>query len=703
MPPDAGVPRRRLARRVARAARGDAALAVRLAPPAARRAVLAAGLAGAGLRRDRGRRSSRSPAGCDAYVDAGVPDAGALHGARRTLVGNWVHAFPDDAYPGPNLDWLHELVRFFDRWLRASTNGWEDEPAGRLVRARLRRAGAVPGGAGPGAGGRRPPTRTRAVARGRLAVRGGALPLAGRLVADRAARRPTPPASTATATARRSGRGPRCRGAPAGRPTAWPATCARTRRSARPTPRRRSTSRSRSSACRRPSSTWRRRCRSRPPSSGWPTSRPDGTSSQVSAGVLNLTHRRSDVDPEPLVPGRVEEVRIPLRHGRLPVRAGPPDPPVGRVAAWPVLWPSPFPASSSCTAVRRRRRASSCRSCRPPAARRLAGPGVQDDARRRARGRRRGRGRSAGLADRGGRHRRDAWPSPSTTAARTSSRTAAPLRRGDAGADRLGRRPGDAPRWTPTSSTAGRGRATGSRSGRGRARPATPTAFDLSVDLEVDLDGEPFFERSWHERSPAASSERRRPVDSRPCRVDGSRPRPDSFTESVIREMNRLAVAAGAVSLAQGFPDFACPPELKAAAARGRRRRHQPVRDHLGREAAARRDRRVHDGALPGLGRDRSRDAGHRHLRRDRGDDRRDARPARPGRRGHRLRAVLRELRPGRDPVRRGPALRHAPRAGLVDRPGRAARGVRPADARASSSTRRTTRPARCSRARSSR
>ena len=41
----------------------------------------------------------------------------------------------------------------------------------------------------------------------------------------------------------------------------------------------------------------------------------------------------------------------------------------------------------------------------------------------------------------------------------------------------------------------------------------------------------------------------------------------ETFTESVIREMNRLAVAAGAVSLAQGFPDFPCPPELKAAAA----------------------------------------------------------------------------------------------------------------------------------------
>ncbi|HYH93878.1 MAG TPA: aminotransferase class I/II-fold pyridoxal phosphate-dependent enzyme [Candidatus Saccharimonadales bacterium] len=39
------------------------------------------------------------------------------------------------------------------------------------------------------------------------------------------------------------------------------------------------------------------------------------------------------------------------------------------------------------------------------------------------------------------------------------------------------------------------------------------------------------------------------------------------FTESVIREMNRLAVAQGAVSLAQGFPDFPCPPELKRAVA----------------------------------------------------------------------------------------------------------------------------------------
>jgi aminotransferase len=42
----------------------------------------------------------------------------------------------------------------------------------------------------------------------------------------------------------------------------------------------------------------------------------------------------------------------------------------------------------------------------------------------------------------------------------------------------------------------------------------------------------------------------------------------ESFTESVIREMTRLAMAHDAVNLAQGFPDFPCPTELKEAASR---------------------------------------------------------------------------------------------------------------------------------------
>src|SRR5271165_1541937 len=38
------------------------------------------------------------------------------------------------------------------------------------------------------------------------------------------------------------------------------------------------------------------------------------------------------------------------------------------------------------------------------------------------------------------------------------------------------------------------------------------------------------------------------------------------FTESVIREMTRLAVEYKAVNLAQGFPDFPAPEEVKEAA-----------------------------------------------------------------------------------------------------------------------------------------
>ena len=40
----------------------------------------------------------------------------------------------------------------------------------------------------------------------------------------------------------------------------------------------------------------------------------------------------------------------------------------------------------------------------------------------------------------------------------------------------------------------------------------------------------------------------------------------EKFTESVIREMTRLALKHGAVNLSQGFPDFAAPAEIKEAA-----------------------------------------------------------------------------------------------------------------------------------------
>jgi aminotransferase len=50
--------------------------------------------------------------------------------------------------------------------------------------------------------------------------------------------------------------------------------------------------------------------------------------------------------------------------------------------------------------------------------------------------------------------------------------------------------------------------------------------------------------------------------------------RTHNFTESVIRGMTRLAQQHGAINLAQGFPNFACPDLLKEAAA-------QAIRDDV--------------------------------------------------------------------------------------------------------------------------
>ena len=82
----------------------------------------------------------------DSYVDAALRMQALCSAPSRTIVGNWVHELPADGTPGPNLDELHEMVRFFDRWLRDSGAGAHDEPAARLVRTGLRTARAVPGG-----------------------------------------------------------------------------------------------------------------------------------------------------------------------------------------------------------------------------------------------------------------------------------------------------------------------------------------------------------------------------------------------------------------------------------------------------------------------------------------------------------------------------------------------------------------------------
>ena len=57
-----------------------------------------------------------------------------------------------------------------------------------------------------------------------------------------------------------------------------------------------------------------------------------------------------------------------------------------------------------------------------------------------------------------------------------------------------------------------------------------------------------------------------RPADIADRRLRFRSQRTSQFTESVIREMTRLAIQHDAVNLAQGFPDFGAPDEIKRAA-----------------------------------------------------------------------------------------------------------------------------------------
>jgi predicted acyl esterase len=276
----------------------------------------------------------------DEYVDAALRMLERCANApRRALIGNWVHDTPDEAYPGPNVDWLHEMVRFFDRWLKGIENGVMDEPA--LVAYRHEWAQPEPfPAAWPGEWLAEPawppPDRAELV----FHLASGDEALRGRLL-DRAPPMPSIERFRHRATiGTRAGLSWGAGGKPNGvardlRPDdalvptftsvpleadldvlgsvvvelAW----------ASPVPV--------ASAVVRLEDVG-----------------PDGTPFQVSAGILNLTHRASHAAPEPLEPGAITPVRVAMRATAHRFRAGHRIRLSVASAMWPVVWPSPFPA-----------------------------------------------------------------------------------------------------------------------------------------------------------------------------------------------------------------------------------------------------------------------------------------------------------------------------------------------------------------------
>ena len=217
----------------------------------------------------------------DLYRTAMLRMAEHLTAPTRLLMGPWSHMSTSDAVPGPRIDLVPELIRWFDRHLRGVENGIDREPHAVFIRRASRPEPDLDEVRGtwrhePAW----PPERRRETA----------------LALDTAER---PGGTGARDTLARAGR-----------------RRARPRTSAAPTTRR-TGSRSTSGPTRRTRSSTTGRCRRRPRCSARPSSTAtvrsshpvaflsaklcevldDGTSVLVSRGVLNLTHRASHTSP----------------------------------------------------------------------------------------------------------------------------------------------------------------------------------------------------------------------------------------------------------------------------------------------------------------------------------------------------------------------------------------------------------------------
>lgn len=444
----------------------------------------------------------------DSYVDPAFRMQARCPAPSHTLVGPWHHSWPHDAEPGPNIDELHEFVRFFDRHLRGLDNGWDDEPPivwferdwsapeafPSRVAGRWRAASAYP----------HPSTRTRTLAFGDGAlIQSDAEPPTAAGV-DRFVHR----ATTGT-------RGPLSWGS-GGAPNGL-ARDLRRDEDAGPT------------------------YTSAPVpdavsilgvpevvvhvSVDAPVAMlsvrlgdvaPDGSVALVSAGVLNLTHRASHADPTPMLPGVAEAVRVPLRTAGYRWAPGHRIRVAVSSSLWPVLWPSPHPATMAI-----HRGAATPSRLELPTIDPAGGPGDRPVPAFRT--------EPPDLA----------WPTPTPLDGRGPAVADTPVWRieedviagttsvvvhdgGEAivpdgrrlyAAETLRMTAGDADpalasleadvvyRWQEREPDRD-GALTAIEIRAVSRQTSTATEFELSVDLEVDVDGSRFFARTWSERIP---------------------------------------------------------------------------------------------------------------------------------------------------------------------------------------------------------
>jgi putative CocE/NonD family hydrolase len=64
----------------------------------------------------------------DGYTNIALRGFAGLRCPKRLLAGPWAHASTESSRPGPNVDLVPEMVRWWDRWLKGVDNGVDREP-----------------------------------------------------------------------------------------------------------------------------------------------------------------------------------------------------------------------------------------------------------------------------------------------------------------------------------------------------------------------------------------------------------------------------------------------------------------------------------------------------------------------------------------------------------------------------------------------
>ena len=266
----------------------------------------------------------------DGYSNAIPRLLGGLGVPRRAVIGPWAHAYPHLAVPGPGYDFLSDVVRWFDHWLKGADRGAMDGP---MLRAWM--AEALPArpyyATAPGRwiGEDKWPSprierRHWYLDDGRLADAPGGAVLAW------ASPRMTGLAGGEWCPYGTGGRGPEFPGDQReddGRSLTWdsPALDGRLEILGAPVV-------TLDLSVDRPSAFVAvRLC----------DVAPDGASTRVTFGVLNLTHRDGHAAPRPMVPGERTTIRVRLNDVAYAFLPGHRVRLALSTDYWPMVWPSP--------------------------------------------------------------------------------------------------------------------------------------------------------------------------------------------------------------------------------------------------------------------------------------------------------------------------------------------------------------------------